>query len=68
MDARLGTEPEPVPVPTIGWLTWRIGWWWGTAADRAHGRPHMTAWVNAELMKNVAEIGQLRLQRAVSAH
>lgn len=25
---------------------------------------HMVAWVNAELMKNVAEIGQLRLQRA----
>jgi hypothetical protein len=25
---------------------------------------HMLAWVNAELMKNVTEIGQLRLLRA----
>jgi hypothetical protein len=113
------TEPDPVPVPTIGWLSWHIGWWWGVAVDHAHGRTprersdvtwpgageptvewlrglredwlvamdrftgadldavapfpwpndpgytvaHMVAWVNAELMKNVAEIGQLRLQR-----
>ncbi|MFI1224831.1 MULTISPECIES: DinB family protein [unclassified Streptomyces] len=28
---------------------------------------HMAAWVNAELMKNVAEIGQLRLLRAASS-
>jgi hypothetical protein len=27
----------------------------------------MVAWVNAELMKNVAEIGQLRLLRVASA-
>jgi hypothetical protein len=20
------TEPDPVPVPTIGWLTWHIMW------------------------------------------
>ncbi|SFX36128.1 DinB family protein [Streptomyces atratus] len=115
------TEPDPVPVPTIGWLSWHIGWWWSVAVDHAYGRTprerediawpgageptvewlrglredwlealdqltpaglattgpfpwpddprhtvaHMIAWVNAELMKNVAEIGQLRLQRAV---
>jgi hypothetical protein len=109
------TEPDPVPVPTIGWVTWHLGWWWSVALDHAHGRPprdradvvwpgdgtvawlrdlraqwlevlpeldlgtvapfpwdrdpdhsvaHMVAWVNAELMKNVAEIGQLRLLRA----
>ncbi|MEV6121622.1 DinB family protein [Streptomyces sp. NPDC052077] len=114
------SEPDPVPVPTIGWLSWHIGWWWSVAADHAHGRTprerdavvwpgegaptvewlrglradwlaalggltaadldataafppqddpaysvaDMAAWVNAELMKNVAEIGQLRLQRA----
>jgi hypothetical protein len=114
------TEPDPVPVPTIGWLSWHIGWWWGTAIDHARGRTprereevtwpgdgdaavawlrglreewlaaldglgdaeldatapfpwqhdpahtvaHMAAWVNAELMKNAAEIGQLRLVRA----
>ncbi|MDO3701377.1 DinB family protein [Micromonospora sp. C28SCA-DRY-2] len=113
-------EPDPVPVPTIGWLTWHIGWWWTVAIDRSHGRPappreeirwpgpgeptiawlrdlrsrwlalldgltdadldatapfpwqddpahtvaHTVGWVNAELMKNVAEIGQLRLLRA----
>lgn len=113
------TEPDPVPVPTIAWLTWHIGWWWGTAADHARGRAprdraevvwpgdgaavtwlrglrrdwlavlgglgeaeldapsaypwpgdagrtvaDMAAWVNAELMKNAAEIGQLRMVRA----
>ncbi|MER7493790.1 DinB family protein [Streptomyces pharetrae] len=114
------TEPDPVPVPTIGWLTWHIGWWWSTAQDHLQGRPprartditwpgdapaavawlrtlrtdwltaldhldpatldatapfpwpadprytvaDMIGWVNAELMKNVAEIGQLRLLRA----
>ncbi|BFO22883.1 hypothetical protein SHKM778_92710 [Streptomyces sp. KM77-8] len=34
--------------------------------DPAHTKAHMVAWVNTELMKNVAEIGQLRLLRAVS--
>lgn len=114
------TEPDPVPVPTIAWLSWHMGWWWSVAVDHAQGRTprersditwpgagtptvewlgalrkdwltalagltttdlaatapfpwpkdpqhtvaHMIAWVNAELMKNVAEIGQLRLQRA----
>ncbi|MGK8508382.1 DinB family protein [Nocardia asiatica] len=116
------TEPDPVPVPTIGWLTWHIGWWWGTAIDHTEGRTpparedvhwpgdgvaalaclrdlhaewvrvldaltetdldrasaypwpadagltiaHLAAWVNAELMKNVAEIGHLRMLRAAS--
>ncbi|RMI33106.1 DinB family protein [Streptomyces triticirhizae] len=32
------TEPEPVPVPTIGWLSWHLGWWWSTARDHALGR------------------------------
>lgn len=116
------TEPDPVPVPTIGWVSWHIGWWWSTAIDHAQGRTprertditwpgdgpaavawlrdlrtrwltvldgltdadldatsalpwqappdntvgHMIAWLNAELMKNVAEIGQLRLIWATS--
>ncbi|MGI5150951.1 DinB family protein [Plantactinospora sp. CA-294935] len=111
------TEPDPVPVPTVGWLSWHIGWWWRVTVDHARGRTppdrtevdwpgdaastvawlralraewlsvldglseadldetapfpwqgdpahtvaHMVAWVNAELMKNVAELGQLRL-------
>ncbi|WP_411081765.1 DinB family protein [Streptomyces sp. cmx-18-6] len=113
-------EPEPVPVPTIGWLSWHMGWWWSVTVDHVRGRTprdrnditwpgpgaptvewlrdlrkdwlaaldgltaadldatatfpwqkdpqhtvaHTIAWVNAELMKNVAEIGQIRLQRA----
>ncbi|WDZ84860.1 DinB family protein [Micromonospora cathayae] len=113
-------EPDPVPVPTIAWLTWHLGWWWTVATDHLQGRPprqrtdvewpgagaptvewlrelrtewreildrltdadldrtapfpwpddpehtvaHLVGWVNAELMKNVAEIGQLRLVRA----
>lgn len=115
-------EPDPIPVPTIAWLSWHIDWWWSTALDHLAGRvptpreqcywagsgaaaldrlrllrtewaaaldesaeatfersaaypwpaeagltvAHMAGWVNAELMKNVAEIGQLRLLRAAS--
>ncbi|MEU0539637.1 DinB family protein [Nocardia sp. NPDC005978] len=116
------SEPDPIPVPTVAWLTWHIGWWWTVAID--HGRhrtpherteirwpgpgsatiewlrdlraqwldildtitdaeldapaefpwpsdagkavAHAVAWVNAELMKNAAEIGQLRLLRAAN--
>ncbi len=113
------TEPDPIPVPTIGWISWHLGWWWSVATDHAQGREprertavtwpgpdatvgwlcglhdewltvldrlsdadlaeaapfpwppdagmtvaQMLGWVNAELMKNVAELGQLRLLRA----
>ncbi|MBU7598345.1 DinB family protein [Streptomyces sp. P38-E01] len=114
------SEPDPVPLPTVAWVSWHLGWWWGVAADHVHGRTprertevvwpgpgeptiewlrglrtdwltgldgltesalaatapfpwqndprhtvgHMVAWVNAELMKNVAEIGGLRMQRS----
>jgi hypothetical protein len=117
------TEPDPVPVPTVAWVSWHIGWWWSVALDHAQGRPprdrtditwpgegapavdwlrglhtqwltvladltdpdldttapfpwpndpqytvaHMAAWLNAELMKNATEIGQLRMLRAASA-
>jgi hypothetical protein len=111
-------ELDPIPVPTIAWVTWHLGWWWSVTVDHAKGRPprdreeivwpgpdrtvawlrglrdewvevldtldpaapstfpwpdktvghvtvgHVVAWVNAELMKNVTEIGQLRLLRA----
>ncbi|MEU4892070.1 DinB family protein [Streptomyces sp. NPDC044780] len=116
------TEPDPVPVPTIGWVSWHLGWWLGVTTDHVCGRTpreradivwpgpgdaaiawlrglrddwlsgldhltdadldraatfpwerdpertvaHTVAWVNAELMKNVSEIGQLRLLRAAS--
>ncbi len=116
------SEPDPVPVPTVAWVSWHIGWWWSVTLDHARGerprertegrvarrgrthdrlaplpahrvarpprhphgrrpgRPgalpwpadpsrtkaHMLAWVNAELMKNATEIGQLRLLRAAS--
>jgi hypothetical protein len=116
------TEPDPIPIPTVAWVTWHIGWWWSVTIDHARGRTprdrtevawpgdgqptidwlrglradwlvvldrltdaeldatapfpwqndpemtvaHMVGWVNAELMKNVAEIGQLRLLRAAS--
>ncbi|MDX3232615.1 DinB family protein [Streptomyces sp. ME19-01-6] len=116
------TEPDPVAIPTIGWLSWHIGWWWSVTLDHAQGRAprdrtevtwpgdgkaaiewlrrlradwlavldgltdadlaavapfpwrhdpehkvaHMLGWVNSELMKNVAEIGQLRMLRAAS--
>lgn len=116
------TEPDPVPVPTIAWGSWHVGWWWTVTIDHCLGREprdrteiewpgpgeptiawlrglrdewldvladltddsldttapfpwhsepektvaHMVSWVNAELMKNVAEIGQLRLLHVAS--
>lgn len=33
------TEPDPIPVPTIAWLTWHIDWWWSTAIDHLTGSP-----------------------------
>ncbi|MEO3759170.1 DinB family protein [Mycobacterium sp. B14F4] len=30
-------EPDPIPVPTIGWLTWHIQWWWSTTIDHLTG-------------------------------
>ena len=30
-------EPDPLPVPTIGWLTWHIDWWWSTAIGHLSG-------------------------------
>ncbi|GAA0927301.1 DinB family protein [Pseudonocardia zijingensis] len=115
-------EPDPVPVPTIAWVTWHLGWWWGVSADHLRGRAprdreavawpgpagvagwlrdlrddwagalggltdadlaapaafpwpadagmtvaQVLAWANAELMKNTAELGQLRLLRAAGA-
>ncbi|GAB2754351.1 DinB family protein [Amycolatopsis magusensis] len=115
-------EPSPIPVPTLGWVTWHLGWWWSVTLDHVNGRTprereeiswpgpgqptidwlrglrdewtaalarltdadldapapfpwpddpektvaHMIAWVNAELMKNTAELGQLRLLRAAA--
>ncbi|MFI7537105.1 DinB family protein [Streptosporangium sp. NPDC049376] len=32
------TEPDPIPVPTIGWVSWHIGWWWSVTIDHAQGR------------------------------
>lgn len=114
------TEPDPIPVPTIAWTTWHVGWWWSVTLDHLRGRPprdrtdvtwpgdarttvawmnelraewvdvlngltdgaldaeatfpwqgdpamtvgHTVAWVNTELAKNAAEVGQLRLVRA----
>lgn len=26
------TEPDPIPVPTIGWLSWHMTWWWSVAS------------------------------------
>lgn len=114
-------EPDPIPVPTAAWLTWHIGWWWGTAlshlldreprqredvhwpgdadatrrwiaqihqewresltaasalsgpasfpwpVESGYTKADMAAWVNVELTKNAAELGQLRLIRAARA-
>ncbi len=113
-------EPQPAPVPTIGWLTWHIDYWWSATLASLSGRTpptpaevawagdgaaavrrvrsladqwrdllsgmtsdrltapsnfpwgpaanrtvaDTTLWVTVELVKNTAEIGQLRLLRA----
>ncbi|KAA0112749.1 DinB family protein [Mycolicibacterium sp. P9-22] len=33
------TEPDPIPVPTIGWISWHIIFWWSAALDELAGRP-----------------------------
>lgn len=33
------SEPDPVPVPTIGWLTWHMMWWWSAASASVAGNP-----------------------------
>jgi hypothetical protein len=72
-------EPEPAPIPTIGWVDWLAVLEHLTDADLDvtapfpwHNNPertvaHMVSWVNSELMKNTAEIGQLRLLHAATA-
>ncbi|KUI40261.1 DinB family protein [Mycobacterium sp. GA-2829] len=30
-------EPDPIPVPTIGWLTWHIIWWWSVTLAHLDG-------------------------------
>ena len=30
-------EPDPVPVPTIAWLTWHIDYWWTMTIDSLTG-------------------------------
>lgn len=30
-------EPDPVPVPTVAWLTWHIGWWMSAATAQLTG-------------------------------
>lgn len=32
------TEPDPIPVPTIGWISWHIIYWWTAALDELAGR------------------------------
>ena len=32
-------EPDPVPVPTIGWLTWHVDFWWSAAIAAREGQP-----------------------------
>ena len=115
-------EPDPIPVPTVAWLTWQMLWYWTTALarleqrdppdrhdvtwpgtgmaaidalrdlstrwraalvaldDEGLARPsafpwpadagrtvaHMVAWLNVELAKNAAEIGQIRMIRATT--
>ncbi|WP_152363052.1 DinB family protein [Microlunatus speluncae] len=33
------TEPDPVPVPTVAWLSWHLQWWWSSTLADVQGRP-----------------------------
>lgn len=33
------TEPDPIPVPTIGWITWHMIYWWSTTLAQLNARP-----------------------------
>ncbi|MGE0217635.1 DinB family protein [Mycolicibacterium sp.] len=41
-------EPDPVPVPTIAWLTWHIDYWWSAAIaslqDQSARSPAEVSW------------------------
>lgn len=45
------TEPDPVPVPTIAWLTWHMGWWSQSATahlqQTAAPSPEQAGWPGA---------------------
>ncbi|WP_193047433.1 DinB family protein [Mycolicibacterium baixiangningiae] len=30
-------ELDPIPVPTVGWLTWHVTWWWSVTLAHLHG-------------------------------
>ncbi|MDG4666535.1 DinB family protein [Mycobacterium sp. 236(2023)] len=36
-------EPDPIPVPTIAWLTWHIDFWWSAAIDSLNGQAPASA-------------------------
>lgn len=36
------SEPDPVPVTTVAWLTWHIGWWLSAATGQLTGTPAPT--------------------------
>ncbi|MBW0118119.1 DinB family protein [Pseudonocardia sp. KRD-169] len=58
-------EPDPIPVPTIGWVTWHIGWWWSVALDHAQGRPprdRMQIRWPGDLASTVAWLRALRVE------
>ncbi|MCX5121737.1 DinB family protein [Micromonospora sp. NBC_00362] len=58
-------EPDPICVPTIGWISWHIGWWWTVAIDHVHGRtPRQRAEISwpGDGEKAVAWLRDLRAQ------
>lgn len=63
------TEPNPIPVPTIAWLTWQMTWWWSTALDDLAALGTGAAAVDeirslaAQWRDAVAELGEADLQR-----
>ncbi|MET9063453.1 DinB family protein [Streptosporangium sandarakinum] len=36
-------EPEPIPVTSIGWVMWHIGFWWSHTHERCFGKPGAVA-------------------------
>jgi hypothetical protein len=56
-------EPDPIPVPTIGWLTWHITWWWSVTlahldGDAVPDRVEVTWPGGATVVARIRELAQ----------
>ncbi|MFS0898172.1 DinB family protein [Mycolicibacterium litorale] len=54
---------DPIPVPTIGWLTWHVTWWWSVTlahldAEPVPDRTEVTWPGGAAVVTNIRELAR----------